>query len=478
MKKSFVCFAALLLALGSVVAACIPTNESASVAAGESIAAQVAPGCAVCHTNKAFLLENRQQFMAFEAASAEEHGEAAEGEEESEPVTAEALADGLFVDLEMMGAHGEVGCQSCHAEATAEDAATPKWHTAIVTDPTADGGQVCAECHGQEIVDNFKASLHYTMNGVAKGLCDRLGQTPNAQEIFDGVFNDPEMYMGCNTCHATCGQCHVSNPNITGGGLMNSHAFGKPAAENTCNPCHYENADYHLEVDVHATKHNLSCTDCHTDPVEFHGRPVSEMSEGKLHYKGPDSTETGPIESSMKVDVVQVTCEKCHEEKVADHPVKGVDHFAKMDCAACHSQPYANCFGCHDGEKPEYVGAWGNGDPDTLNVKLGLSIPGDPTSKLTTLNHAGMAEGSFGDGAPVIDTKNPETKTMWTAFASHFLSTNPLVSDAAKASGSMCDNCHNGNQEIFLKAEDLDLGGNDPVGEIKWAVPKGRLPKH
>lgn len=93
MKKSFVCLAALLLllVLGCAMVACIPRHESASVVASGSIAAQIAPGCAVCHTNKVFLQDNRQQFMAFEAAIAEEHVDEAEGEEEGDPVTAEDL---------------------------------------------------------------------------------------------------------------------------------------------------------------------------------------------------------------------------------------------------------------------------------------------------------------------------------------------------------------------------------------------------
>lgn len=490
MKRSFFCLAALVVVVGGGIAGCIlnDNNASPALAASEALSSsevELGASCLVCHGNKAFLQANREQFLALEAANAvaQHDPHAAEEEvagEEEEPVTAELLAAQLFVDVELMGVHGEQGCLACHKDvAEGQQALTPAWHTALATDPTADGGQVCASCHGQGMVDDFKSSLHFTMNGVAKGLCDRLAQTPNAQKTFDDIFYDPEPYMGCNTCHATCGQCHVSQPNIAGGGLLNSHQFTKkPSNEKTCNVCHYENSEYHLEVDVHATDADMSCTDCHTDAIEYHGRPLSEMSEGKLYYKGPDTTEVGLIEPNMKRDVVKVRCAQCHDDKVVDHPVKGVDHVAQMECVSCHTQPYANCFGCHDGEKPEFVGAWGSGDPDDLNVTLGLSIPGDVHSKLTTLNHAGMGDGVFGDGAPVVDTTNPETKSMWTSFAAHFVARNPLVSDAAKASGSMCDNCHNGNLEMFLKKGDLDLGGNDPLSEIKWAVPAERLPKH
>lgn len=473
MKKSVVLLGVLIIC--GALSACLPQRDSSTAEVTQKMVQKDSSNCIICHGNKGFLEENRKQFLALETASGEEHSAGEESEEEAP--TAAQLAAGLFVDSEVMGAHGELACLDCHSKPQG-DATTPTWHVKIQTDPTADGGEVCASCHGQDMIDSFKASLHFTMNGVAKGLCERLEQTPEAQPLFDDVFYEPQMYMGCNTCHATCGQCHVSNPNIVGGGLLNSHSFGKPEAESSCNPCHYENSEYHLEVDVHATKHNMSCVDCHTDPVEFHGRPVSELKEGKLHYKGPESNETGLIEPDMKSGIVQVTCVQCHEDKTQNHPVEGVDHFSKMECFACHTMPYANCFGCHDGEKPEYIGAWGNGDPDTLNVKLGLSIPADPTSKLTTLNHVGMTEGAFGEGAPVVDTQNPETKAMWKPFAAHFITTKPFVSDAAKASGNTCDNCHDGNLDIFLRVENLDLGGNDPVSEINWVVPIERLPKH
>ena len=303
MKRGIIYFVALT-ALCCAAVACLPQGRATAV---ESQVKLAQDDCLTCHGNQAFLLANRQQFMALEAV-ATEHDAAAEGEMEEEPASAEDLAAALYVDLGLMADHGTINCSTCHTAVNKEDAQTPNWHAAIITDPTSDGGQVCASCHGQEMIDNFKVSLHFTLNGVAKGLCERLEQTPGKQELFDEIINDQEPYMGCNTCHATCGQCHVSNPNITGGGLLNNHAFGKPIAETTCNPCHYENSEYHLDVDVHATKLNMSCVDCHSDPVEFHGRPLGEMQEGKLYYQGPDSKETGMVEPDMKQKVVKVTC--------------------------------------------------------------------------------------------------------------------------------------------------------------------------
>ncbi len=324
----------------------IPLIESTASVTGGGDVAKANSVCLDCHGNREKLIINRQQFI-----DQKEKETSASGEEAEESSTAEELADKLFVNPKIMGAHATLSCQECHSLLQGQgETQFPDWHAAVVADPSADGGQVCASCHGQEMIDNFKASLHFTVNGIAKGLCERLEQTPAAQKLFDEIFYEPEMYMGCNTCHATCGQCHVSNPNITGGGLLNGHSFGKPTAELNCTPCHYENSEYHLEVDVHATKHDMSCVDCHNNAVEFHGRPVADLKEVKLHYKGPDSEESGKIEVDMKSGIVQVTCVQCHEDKVQDHPVAGVDHFAKLECVACHSMPYSNCFGCHDGE--------------------------------------------------------------------------------------------------------------------------------
>ncbi|SDK20589.1 hypothetical protein SAMN04488540_12157 [Ferrimonas sediminum] len=392
----------------------------------------------------------------------------------------------LQVSVDAMASHSALDCSDCHQ---ADGNKAKSWHPAIQADPTADGGSVCSDCHGEEMVTNFRHSLHYTVNGVTKGLVERLAQTPDAQEIFDEMHHYPE--EGCNSCHATCGQCHVSQPDFAGGGLLNKHEFIKqPETEKTCETCHYENAETHREVDAHVTKHNMTCLDCHSDVQEFHGRDIKDIPEGRLYNEGPNGTKTGPYEQTQKRDVIKVKCEDCHQDKVADHTelLTGkaalINHNEKLKCTACHTQPYTNCFGCHE-DDTESVGTWetlkrvaqgalGQVGEDE-NIKLGLSVAGDPHSKLVPLSHSA---GASKDSKVVVDLKNPETKSYWVPFAAHFVSKNPLATAEARASKRMCENCHNTDNDIFLKESDVQLGVLDPVSEQQWIVPNSRLPKH
>ena len=431
--------------------------------------AQAQGGCVGCHTKPKVLermLVNKQVDL----------GERPVSERVSQ----------LQVKLNTMGSHGELECGDCHAPLA--DGHTG-WHPAVQLDPTADGGNVCADCHGEEMVTNFRHSLHYTVNGIAKGLTERLAQTPNAQALFEEMHTDTG--EGCAACHASCGQCHVSQPNYAGGGLLNNHQFQKePQPEKTCETCHYENAETHKEVDVHVTKYGMSCLDCHTDTVEFHGRNINDIPQGRYFGDGPKVSKIGPFEQTQKQEVVQVKCEDCHQDKVTDHTelLSGkkalVNHNDSLKCTACHTQPYTNCFGCHE-DAPESVGTWEQlkrvakgalgqiGDDE--NIKLGLSVAGDPHSKLVPLSHSG---GISSDSKAVVDLNNPDTKSYWVPFAAHFVAKNPLATPEARTSKRMCENCHNTDNDIFLKESDVQLGVTDPVSEKQWIVPQSRLPKH
>ncbi len=386
-----------------------------------------------------------------------------------------ARAEGLVVEEELMGTHGRLACQRCHTEA---EEAFNDWHPAIVTNPTADGGDVCATCHGTKMVENFKASIHFTLSGIANGVCKRLKPLADvdpeaAQEAFEGYFNGEE---GCMACHATCGSCHVASPVIQEtdeGGLMEGHRFmKKPESEESCMKCHWENGESWEAMDAHALK-GMECTSCHTAIEEVHGRDTSEMEVGPLYYKGPSSTlpggAVGPRDPSLST-VIKTSCEDCHNNAaVHDNNSVITDHYQSLDCFACHTQPYYNCYGCHAND-----GSPGNYEE---YVKLGLTVKGDPTSKLGLLTHIGSAFDMIEGYTIPATNADPDWKSAWAASsAMHLIAAKPLVNDKAKASESMCDNCHNGGADIFLKESDIDAGGADPVDDLNWVVPTDRLP--
>lgn len=42
------------------------------------------------------------------------------------------------------------------------------------------------------MITNFRHSLHFTVNGVAKGLMERLQQTPERAQLFEQMHNGEE----------------------------------------------------------------------------------------------------------------------------------------------------------------------------------------------------------------------------------------------------------------------------------------------
>ncbi len=411
--------------------------------------------CRQCHSNPERLLERLDTDSLADAS-----------------LTTGQRLQQLQIDLDKMGSHGTIACQDCHTETTSTDDA---WHPAILTRPSEDGGTVCAGCHGDALVERFQHSLHFTVNGIARGLVSRLAQTPDAQAQFDAMHNGEE---GCSSCHASCGSCHVNQPEFAGGGLADGHAFAKtPDPEKTCHTCHYENAEIHLEVDVHA-KAGLSCLDCHQDETEFHGQPLDSVAKDTLWSNGPAHLTQGHYAQTQKRDTVKARCVDCHADKAEDHTslLTGkpalINHNDKLDCISCHTQPYATCYGCHSGEEVDSIGGWTPG-MEKMTVVIGLKEANNPDSLLTTLSHS---PGPDRDSGIVVDPTHPDTKSFFVPFAAHFTARNPLVTDEANASGRMCENCHNTQNSLLLEAS--ELGPRDPVADRAFAVPAERLPKH
>ena len=249
--------------------------------------------------------------------------------------------------------HGTIGCAKCHGgdpeAATAADAHASDFQA----DPSANPIDGCgnADCH-QSISTSFAGSMHLNIWGERQQLADRAGYTDFASCPAD---IQSEFNAECTSCHATCGDCHISRPNSVGGGLVDNHVFlATPEKENNCEACHgsrvavdFEGSTIGVRRDVHNTAwqgQENSCTFvCH--------------SGNEMHADG--SMRSGRYDPGPHTP----TCTQCHLQSSNLYhsfhwpgPISGdndpVDPDHQLDCYVCHSQEYNNCDACH------VAGAW------------------------------------------------------------------------------------------------------------------------
>jgi hypothetical protein len=241
---------------------------------------------------------------------------------------------GLLVDKSLVGSdsHLASGCISCHKgddKAQAKDDA----HKGIVKNPS-DDPRVCGECH-QDISKNYTSSLHYTTEGLRTGIQGRLSAAEKKS------FDEKVFEQSCRTCHASCGDCHVKGPRVSGIsiGLIRGHKFVRKDEGKTCAMCHGGRVypeftgEYGGYPDVHY-QNGMVCVDCHK--VE------------ELHGDSP------PRPVSMRDVKQKPSCTSCHptgQEKNEKARSAHIAHKDRLSCSACHaSAPYRNCYGCHLGK--------------------------------------------------------------------------------------------------------------------------------
>lgn len=237
---------------------------------------------------------------------------------------------GFLVDRALLDKdpHFAQGCASCHKgnEGGADKASA---HQSLVRRPSDDLA-VCGACH-EDIAKTYKTSLHYTTIGQRHGVIGRF--SAESAKTFDAkVFP-----RACQSCHASCGDCHVKAP-VIGGisiGLIKGHQFVKRDEGKTCAFCHGGRVypeftgEYGGSPDVHYQK-GMICLDCHKK-AELHGDGNTYASRHEV--KGKPSC---------------VACHKPGSEKAAKAETAHGQHVGKVGCAACHaSAAYRNCADCH-----------------------------------------------------------------------------------------------------------------------------------
>jgi thiosulfate/3-mercaptopyruvate sulfurtransferase len=238
--------------------------------------------------------------------------------------------------------HGRIACVDCHGGAQSPDKDSA--HTDLIANPSDDAQSTCGACH-PDIAAVFPNSLHATLQGYQTALETR--SVPENHSALDEMFGNH-----CASCHTTCGECHVSQPNGVGGGLLNGHLFEKtPPMTRTCTACHgsrvgneYLGKHEDLPGDVHFREARMNCADCHTGH-ELHGQPANCDS----CHTDTEEPRSLPVSNHRYAGIQFPRCETCHatattgQDDVEQHRVHGGD----LSCQVCHSITYTSCDGCH-----------------------------------------------------------------------------------------------------------------------------------
>ncbi|MCD4686552.1 MAG: hypothetical protein K8S97_11515 [Anaerolineae bacterium] len=343
----------------------------------------------------------------------------------------------VWINPETYGAdfHAYIKCTACHDGNPDGDFETA--HVDLILDPSANPQSPCIMCH-EEITTAAADSLHNTLAGYDTALYER--SAPDYHETLEGM----ESYH-CDSCHATCGDCHISQPNAVGGGLLDGHAFvPTPPMSQTCTACHgsrVKNEYYGLNEgakgDVHLRQARLACTDCHTSN-EMHG--MGEFNALTHRYDDP----------------AEPRCEACHADQIGQ--LSGIPmhllHGDKLACQVCHSTSYTNCTNCHV-ERTEDDIAFFTVEDHSLGFYIGrnpLQTEERPY-EYVPVRHVPIDPDSFSFYGDDL-LPNFLDRATWTHATPHNIQrTTPQT--------ETCGACH-GNEEIFLtidKVDEAERGG-------------------
>jgi thiosulfate/3-mercaptopyruvate sulfurtransferase len=324
--------------------------------------------------------------------------------------------------------HNQPNCIACHGGVSGVENKAEA-HVGLVRDPSALPEKVCGQCHA-DVVEHSSSSLHFGLQGYQTVL-----------ETRGADFSNPQMAEAytnhCTSCHTTCGQCHVSRPTYTDGGLIAGHTFKKVASiKDTCLACHggrvgpeYQGKNEGVKGDVHWMKGGMPCVACHT-VADFHG----DGTQYAHRYDGQEMP----------------ACLNCHPDVAAgkDGVQQHVLHENKVACQVCHSSgDYKQCYGCHVGKDEEGL-PYRQLEPSELDFKIGLN-PRQSEERpwqYVLLRHI------------------PATQDMFAFYGENLLAdfdaeptwkyTTPHNIQRVTPQNEACNNCH-GNADLFLLEDDV-----------------------
>lgn len=408
--------------------------------------------CLLCHTNQQTLTDSASPVVVVESES---YGEVWGGEVAPlDPWEKVLIDEAAFLST----VHGKISCQSCHQGVQSSDKEAA--HTDLIPYPSDDPDTFCGECH-PNLTAAAENSLHANLDGYWTVLETRgvPENHPQAQEMFGNH---------CASCHASCGDCHVSRPTSVDGGFIDGHVFNAvPSMINNCTACHgsrvgneYLGKNEDLQADVHFSQGQMTCVDCHTGH-EMHGQTANCQD----CHEGPEGNEIPPAEH--RYDGLQSpSCESCHATVTAgnDGYLMHEIHPGTMSCQVCHSVSYTNCDGCH----VSLSETTGNPIFETEGSYLAFFIGKNPLRsyarpyEYVTVRHVPISNTTF-DYYEVGLVSKFSAKETWVYTTPHNIQRYTPQTES-------CASCH-GNPGIFLTAdnvapEELEANLNIIVDEI------------
>ncbi len=317
--------------------------------------------------------------------------------------------------------HFAEGCAFCHKgdESAKEKGAA---HKGLVKRPSEDLA-LCGKCHG-EIAKQYRSSLHYSTSGQSHGVSPRFSAAEKK------IFDEKVFPKSCNSCHATCGDCHVKSPVIGGVniGLIKGHAFVRKEEGKTCALCHGGRVypeftgEYGGSTDAHYQK-GMICINCHKKS-ELHGDGTAVPSRHKV--KG------------------RPTCIACHpagSEKNDKSKAAHAPHADKLSCATCHSAaPYRNCYDCHLGEgataKPGFILGKNPANPKEITtLRVIPTVRNTFKSAGITMENFDSLPNYFPSAPHNIKKRTERTRSceVCHTYRKDFLTEQTLIKDGSKA---------------------------------------------
>jgi hypothetical protein len=336
----------------------------------------------------------------------------------------------VFVGGEFLASvHNAQNCIGCHGGVDGAQGMEAS-HEGVVRDPVENSDRICGVCH-IDAANVTANSLHSTLNGYRTALTARGADFSESQ--LQEAFEDH-----CNTCHTTCGQCHISRPNFTQGGLISGHKVKRIASsKDTCEACHgarvsneYKGKNEGVEGSVHYLEQGMACFDCH-EIGDYHG----DGTDYANRYDGS----------------VAPSCLDCHPEvgsgqsEIEQHNI----HVSNLDCAVCHaSGPYKSCYNCHVGVDEKGL-AYSKTDESQMTFKIGRNVlkSEDRPWDYVLVRHIPVVPDTFAFyGEGLLPTF--ENVPTWKYATPHNI-------QRVTPQNQSCDSCHD-NPELFLMADDVD----------------------